>query len=408
MKKLLYFTALVFIVSLISYSCKKEENPVTTNTGGNPITTSWTSQYKGGLNIPIVSNGITEDILNVTIPSSDYPTNYIKNVNLVLDSIIGVDASQLKFDLIHQGDTIRVIDTLNNGGPGNSFIHTVLSDSTTDPIRTASSPFTGIFRPAHPFSVFRDFPPEGQYRLRISNSGSFKSGVIKSWGITVSYSPMMSNYCLEFNGINQCDTVSNSPSINSILTNKTFTLEGWYYITGYTSYYFSFLDKLNSWYCEYSRSDSTWTLVDPGVNTVKSNKLPVQLNTWYHIAVTFNGANNTANFYSNGTLIGTRTTTLTFNTQNSNPLYIANGKSGTSEFGKGRYDEIRIWNVVRTQTEISSNYNKSLTGGESGLVLYLKFNDGSGTITRDATANANNGYLVNNPIWSTDGPNITR
>ncbi|MCX6164350.1 MAG: hypothetical protein NTU73_05735 [Ignavibacteriae bacterium] len=148
MKKLFYFTALVFIVSLISYSCKKEENPASPPSGGTPSTISYKNFKKTGLNINI-GPGFTEDTLNAVITSDFFPTNYIKNLNLTLDEITGVDASKLKFALIHQGDTVRAIDTLNYGGVGNNFIHTVLSDSSTDPIRLASSPFTGMFKPEY-------------------------------------------------------------------------------------------------------------------------------------------------------------------------------------------------------------------------------------------------------------------
>jgi len=280
-----------------------------------------------------------------------------------------------------------------------------LSDSSTDPIRLATPPFTGIFQPAHPFSVFRDSPPEGQYILRIFNSGTFRSGVIKSWGITVSYSPMISNYCLEFNGTNQYAQIPSSTSINSILSNGTFTIEGWYKILGYTSDYFSFLDKQSSWYCEYSRRDTAWTFVEPGDTTAKA-KFPVAFDTWYHIAITYNAPSRTVRFYSNGVLIGTFNQTFTFVT-NSSPLNIAYGISGSPEYGKGRYDEIRIWNVVRSESEISANYNKSLSGSENGLVLYYKLNEGSGIDIGDLSPNGNNGLLYNNPTWSPDGPTIT-
>lgn len=403
MKKLFYFTALVFIVSLISYSCKKEENPLIPPSKETPSTISWKNFKKTGLNIPI-GPGITEDTLNAVITADFFPTNYIKNLNLTLDDISDVDASKLKFDLIHLGDTVRAIDTLNNGGIGNSFTRTVLSDSSTDPIRLATPPFTGIYQPANPFSIFRDSPPEGAYKLRIFNSGILRTGVIKSWGITVTYSPLLSNSCLEFNGTNQYGLVDNSTSINSMIGNQTFTIEGWYYVLGYSTGYFSFLDKQNSWYCEYSGSDSSWTLVDPGSPTAKY-KIPIVFGTWYHIAISYNGLTNTTKFYSNGQYIGSSSSTLSF-AQNNNPLNVARGISGAVEYGNGRYDEIRIWNIIRSDAEISANYNKSLTGNESGLVLYFRFNEGTGSSFIDASPNGNNGVLYNNPIWITGGPNI--
>jgi hypothetical protein len=406
MKRLFYLALSVFIVSIISFSCNKDENPASNNnTGSNPVTIKWTSFKKSGLNIGI-GPGITEDTINAVIPADCFPINYIKNVNLVLDSIIGVDASKLKFELVHQGYTVRVIDTLYYGGIGNSFIGTILSDSSTDPIRTAQSPFKGIFKPANPMSTFRDSPPEGEYLLRIINSDTVRTGVIKSWSLTVTYSPVMSNYCIEFNGTNQYATVPSTTSINSILSG-TFTLEGWYKILGIGSphyNYFSFLDKENCWYFEYSKNDTAWTFVEPGSTTAKA-RLPITLDTWYHIAMTYDAPNNTIKFYSNGQNFYTVNISYTF-ISNTNPLNIARGISGSVEYGYGRYDEIRIWNIVRSASEISANYNKSLTGSESGLVLYYKFSEGTGSTFNDASTNGNNGTLFNSPVWSQDGPSI--
>ena len=65
-------------------------------------------------------------------------------------------------------------------------------------------------------------------------------------------------------------------------------------------------------------------------------------------------------------------------------------------------DDVRIWNVARTQTEIQTNMNTELAGTETGLKAYYLFNQGisSGnntTITSvtDKTANVLNGTLNN-------------
>jgi hypothetical protein len=404
MKKIFYFTVFALIVSFIFLSCKKDENPV--NQGGNtnnPVTKKF---KRLGLNKNIESNNaFTFDTLDAPITNDNILSNYTANISLNLDTITGIDVTKLKFVLFHLGKGLLVIDTLINSGTG--FVGTVLSDSATVPILSGIGTYTGLYKPQRPFALFRNLPAEGQYILRIFNSGTFKSGVIKSWGITVTYSPFMSNYCLEFNGSNNFVQVPDDVSLNSIITNNTFTLEGWYKILGFPNYnYFSFLDKQNSWYCEYSKLDSTWTLVAPGVNTAKSAKYPLNLNTWHHIAVTYDGLNNSTKFYIDGNFLSERILPLSF-VQRSTSLYIANGISGAQEFGNGRLDEIRIWNVVRTSTEILDNYNKSSVGNETGLVLYYKFSEGMGSQVYDATANSNNGILVNNPIWSTDGPTIT-
>jgi hypothetical protein len=50
----------------------------------------------------------------------------------------------------------------------------------------------------------------------------------------------------------------------------------------------------------------------------------------------------------------------------------------------GIIDEVRFWNLARTQTQIVSNMNSELTGNETGLIDYWKFNEGSGTIAQNS------------------------
>ena len=58
----------------------------------------------------------------------------------------------------------------------------------------------------------------------------------------------------------------------------------------------------------------------------------------------------------------------------------------------GLFDEFRVWNVARSATEIMTNYNKSLTGTETGLVGYWKLDQGQGTAVRESIS-GNDGVL---------------
>jgi hypothetical protein len=50
----------------------------------------------------------------------------------------------------------------------------------------------------------------------------------------------------------------------------------------------------------------------------------------------------------------------------------------------GQIDEIRIWDVARTPSEIAGNKNVSLPGPTSGLVMYWRLDDGPGSIVLDS------------------------
>jgi hypothetical protein len=59
----------------------------------------------------------------------------------------------------------------------------------------------------------------------------------------------------------------------------------------------------------------------------------------------------------------------------------------------GWIDDVRLWDDVRTASELSVNKFLTLTGSESGLVGYWPMSEGTGTTTADATANGNDGTI---------------
>ncbi|MCH7964261.1 MAG: T9SS type A sorting domain-containing protein [Bacteroidetes bacterium] len=56
-------------------------------------------------------------------------------------------------------------------------------------------------------------------------------------------------------------------------------------------------------------------------------------------------------------------------------------------FFNGAMDDLRIWNVERSQTQINNNKDIKLTGSESGLIGYWQFNEGSGQTIIDSQTN---------------------
>ncbi len=126
---------------------------------------------------------------------------------------------------------------------------------------------------------------------------------------------------------------------------------------------------------------------------------PISTNEWTHIAVTLSGT--TATIYVNGSVENTSTFSyLPANVTRTN-CYI--GKSNWNDpYADAIYDEIRIWDIARTQTEIQDNKDCSLTGSESGLTLYYPMNHticGSCSnyeagIIQDESTNNNDGALL--------------
>lgn len=97
--------------------------------------------------------------------------------------------------------------------------------------------------------------------------------------------------------------------------------------------------------------------------------------TWKHIAVTRTKSTGAVAIYINGVLdkSGTCGNVGTL----SAPGYLRLGGMQTAvNYFDGALDDIRVWNVVRTQDQIATNMNQELNGDESGLVAYFKCNQG--------------------------------
>ena len=66
-----------------------------------------------------------------------------------------------------------------------------------------------------------------------------------------------------------------------------------------------------------------------------------------------------------------------------------------TEFFSGKIDEVRLWNDVRTASEIKANYNRSLSDPyeEANLKLYLRMNNDPGTVAFDHSSNMAHGTI---------------
>jgi hypothetical protein len=88
----------------------------------------------------------------------------------------------------------------------------------------------------------------------------------------------------------------------------------------------------------------------------------IQINSWNHIAVTYDYLNNICKYYINGVLTGQKNYPFTPNSNgDTNPFFI--GKQGYNcncNFMNGKIDDIGTWNRALTQTEISNLYNANL------------------------------------------------
>lgn len=139
---------------------------------------------------------------------------------------------------------------------------------------------------------------------------------------------------------------------------------------------------------------------------VKSVSFIPSIGDWYHIAATYAANSGEVKFYINGT-----EHLSDFSAGSFGSIFGADSSlnvgafSGvvSSNFFDGRIDDVRVWNIARSQAEIAANMNKELLGNETGLVAYWKFN---GSSLEDATANNNDLINNNGATFSSDVPFI--
>jgi len=126
--------------------------------------------------------------------------------------------------------------------------------------------------------------------------------------------------------------------------------------------------------------------------------------SWVHFAATRDMSTGEQKIYVNGDVIDTVITDIGVAIK-TNPGELQLGAFGqwtNYSFG-GSMAEVRIWDTVRSPTEIANNYRKQLSGSESGLQLYLPLHSD----LNDLTANGNDFSSSGTPppvISSSDRP----
>ncbi len=122
---------------------------------------------------------------------------------------------------------------------------------------------------------------------------------------------------------------------------------------------------------------------------------PIKANEWTHIACVKSGTN--AYFYINGVLSNSNNSFPVNIFDSPSDLLIGKFNPNTAQMWNGQMDEVRIWNIALTETQIRENMCKKLVGNETGLVAYYRMDEGAnntctgGEDVCDETGNGNNG-----------------
>jgi hypothetical protein len=129
----------------------------------------------------------------------------------------------------------------------------------------------------------------------------------------------------------------------------------------------------------------------------------VSANSWHHVAATVKGSTKQVTLYLDGVQVQQGTFSVITSVGNNQPVSIGRngGPSGSGNW-KGKVDDVRIWNRVRTAQEIAANYRTQFTSAQSGLVANWRADEGAGTTAVDFGGTAQNASLQSGATWSSD------
>jgi len=163
---------------------------------------------------------------------------------------------------------------------------------------------------------------------------------------------------LVFNGGSAVVTI---PSAASLQLTTGMTLEAWVYPTSMLSWWRSIVDKNVDQYYLMASSDQNRPAVGGTWGAGNRNlygPAALPLNTWTHLAATFDGT--TVRLYVNGVEVASQTQTTPLTTSTAT-LQIG-GDAYSGENFAGRIDEVRIYNRALSPSEIQIDMNTAVGG----------------------------------------------
>ncbi|MBT8195125.1 MAG: LamG domain-containing protein, partial [Bacteroidia bacterium] len=122
---------------------------------------------------------------------------------------------------------------------------------------------------------------------------------------------------------------------------------------------------------------------------------------WHHIAATYNSATGMASIYVDGVLDASALRAGDLYSDTTMRIGDCGGFGCPGYEFDGKIDEVRIWSVARTQSEIQADMNKVVDPASAGLMAYYRFDEGTGTTTADLTGNGYDGDVSDVNAWDT-------
>lgn len=201
---------------------------------------------------------------------------------------------------------------------------------------------------------------------------------------------------VSLDGVDDYVVVPDNPSLQWI---GPVTLEAWVYPIASTGARNVIISKINNdgsgnatgFWLNMETDQTVRFIVGEGTNIGQATaSSPIALNTWTHIAATFDTSLNEMKIYYGGVLQTTQTYTGNMNSDQGVDLAIGTTADGTQlppptnqHNFFGYIDAVRVWREARSQTLINTYINQELTAGFEWTVGNWNFNEGPPFVTSD-------------------------
>jgi hypothetical protein len=127
--------------------------------------------------------------------------------------------------------------------------------------------------------------------------------------------------------------------------------------------------------------------------TISAQEAPV-LGVWHHLAMTGDGASHVHLMYFDGTLVANQST-FDGTAYDTHDLLIGvdNDNGSLTSYWVGELDDVRVFNVVRSQAEVQADMQAHRIGPAAGLVGEWTFDEGTGATAVDSSGTGNAAVL---------------
>lgn len=219
---------------------------------------------------------------------------------------------------------------------------------------------------------------------------------------------------LYFDGVDDYCSVVDFPDLGT----SNFTIEFWFNVNSFSNINGYLISKgatthgipPNAGFQFYVNDNGTNNELVAAFNTVSwSYALGLNEDTWYHVALVRNDTAHGLYVNCTGMLISSPDAG-SMNVNTNLPFTLGaqdfGGFPPMNNFADARIDEIRVWNVARSEAQLCDWMNCTIDLPVPGLVAIYNMDDSSGLTLADNSGLNAHGELFNGPTWSTDAATL--